>query len=318
MPSTIANRPRFLASGRLVVASLAVAVGLQAEARADAPLRWKFKAGETVHYNLIQKTDTTMKLADGRTGGSKVSQNSDIRWTVESVSADGVAELTQTIDRIRVRMDSVTGQPPFEYDSASDEPLPKGALATGLAPVFKALAGLKCTLVMDPRGEIREVRIADSVVESLEKSFKGGLGHLFSKEALKNMVGQSSLVLPEAAVEKGKTWAEKSETASPQLGTMITDKTYTFQGAEADDPSRVRIDLDAKTTLKPIAGSQIEFEMKKQDGKGTFVFDTAKGRIISSHIDVEMTQSIKTQGQVLEQTVVNKMEMKLADGPPAE
>ncbi len=318
MPSTIANRPRSLGAGRLVVAFLAVAVGLQGATRAEAPLRWKFKAGEIVHYNLIQKTDTTMKLADGRTGGSKVSQNSDIRWTVESVSPDGVAELAQTIDRVRVRMDSVTGQPPFEYDSASDEPLPEGAVATQLVPVFKALAGLKCTLVMDPRGEIRDVRIADEVVQSLEKSFKGGLGHLFSKESLKNMVGQSSLVFPEGEVDKGKTWTEKTKTPSPQLGTMITDKTYTFQGAEAAEPSLVRIDLDTKTILEPVADSQIEFEMKKQDGKGRFVFDTTKGRIVSSNIDVQMTQSIKTQGQVLEQTIVNQMEMKLAAEPSAK
>lgn len=318
MPSPIANRPRFLATGRLVVASLAVAVGLQGAARADAPLRWKFKPGETVHYNLIQKTETTMKLANGRTGGSKVSQNSDVRWTVESVSPEGVAELTQTIDRVRVRMDSVAGQPPFEYDSASDEPAPEGAVASQLVPVFKALAGLKCTLMMDPRGEIREVRIADSVVQSLEKSFQGGLGHLFSKESLKNMIGQSSLILPEEAVEKGKTWTEKAKTPAPQLGTMITDKTYTFQGPEAADPSLVRIGLDTKTTLEPVADSQIEFEMKKQDGKGEFVFDTNMGRIVSSHIDVEMTQSIKTQGQLLEQTIVNKMEMKLAPEPSSK
>ena len=80
----------------------------------------------------------------------------------------------------------------------------------------------------------------------------------------------------------------------------------------------MRIDLDTKTSLEPVADSQIEFEMKKQDGKGRFVFDTAKGLIVSSHIDVEMTQSIKTQGQVLEQTIVNKMEMKLASEPPAK
>ena len=314
MPSPIASRLRFLTAG-VVVALLAVAAGFQGEARAEAPasLRWKFKKGETVHYSLVQKTQTTMKLENGRTGGSKVSQKSDLSWTVESVSSDGVAELVQTIDRVQVRVDSsVAGQPPFEFDSASKEPTPEGVVASRLVPVFKALAGLKCTLTMDPRGEIREVRIADSVVQSLEKSFQGGLGPLFSKESLKNMVGQSSLVLPEKAVEKGATWTEKAKTPAPQLGTMIIDKTYTFLGAEADSPSLVRIKLDTQTTLEPDPKSQIEFEMTKQDGKGEFVFDTTKGRIVSSRIDVEMTQSIKAQGQQLEQTVVNNMEMKLA------
>ena len=79
------------------------------EARADAPLRWKFKAGETVHYSLIQKTETSMKLADGQTGGSKVSQNSDIRWTVKNVSAEGVAETDPDHRPGPVRMDSGTG-----------------------------------------------------------------------------------------------------------------------------------------------------------------------------------------------------------------
>ncbi|MDR3620133.1 MAG: DUF6263 family protein [Paludisphaera borealis] len=328
MPSTTAKAPhhsrparpaasRCLDAGRLAVATLLLTVGLQGAATADAPLRWKFKTGETVRYSLVQKTETTMKLPDGRTGGSKVSQDSDIHWTVNSVSPEGVAEMTQTIDRVRVRMDSVPGQPPFEFDSASKDPAPEGPVAAQLVPIFRALAGLECTLMMDARGEIRDVRIADKVVESLQKSFQGGLGNLFTKESLKNMVGQSSLVLPEEAVAKGKSWKEQSKIPAAQLGTMVTDKTYTFEGPEAADASRVRIDLTSKTSLEPDANAQIEFAMKNQDGKGRFVFDAAKGRIISSHVDITMTQSIKAQGQELEQTIVNKIEMKLAPEPSA-
>jgi hypothetical protein len=328
MPSTTAKAPlhtrparpaafRRLDAGRLVVATLVVTLGLQGAATADAPLRWKFKPGETVRYSLVQKTETTMKLADGRTGGTKVTQDSDLHWTVKSVSPDGVAEMTQTIDRVQVRMDSGAGQPPFVFDSASKEPPPEGPVAAQLVPVFKALAGLECTLTMDARGEIRDVKIADGVVESLKKSFQGGLANLFTKESLKNMVGQSSLVLPAEVVAKGKTWKEQAKLPAPQVGTMVTDKTYTFQGPDAADASRVLIDLNTKTTLEPDADAKIEFAMKNQDGKGQFLFDTVKGRIISSRVDVTMTQSIKAQGQELEQTIVNKIEMKLAPEPSA-
>jgi Family of unknown function (DUF6263) len=307
------NRPaasRCFDVGRSVAAVLALTLGLQVAARADAPLRWKFKPGETVRYTLVQKTDTKMELASGQSITSKVRHDSDIRWIVKSVSPEGIAEVAQAIDRVRIRMEA-PGQPVFEFDTASKESPPEGPVAAQMVPMFRALAGLECTLMMDPRGEIRDVRIADSVLESIQKSLPAGpAAQMLSKESLKNMVGQSSLILPKEAVAKGKTWTEKSKMPANQFGTMVIDKTYTYQGAEAAEPTHIRIDLNTKTTLEPAANSPVELELKNQDGKGQIVFDSEKGRIVSSHLDMSMTQKIKAGGQELDQTVVNQVDMK--------
>ena len=46
---------------------------------------------------------------------TNVTQSTDMTWAIKSVGSDGVAEMTQTIDRIRMKMESPIGE--FAYDS---------------------------------------------------------------------------------------------------------------------------------------------------------------------------------------------------------
>ncbi|WP_165247554.1 DUF6263 family protein [Paludisphaera soli] len=308
------SRPR-----RLAVAALALAAGLglgAGAARAEEPLRWKFQKGETIRYALVQKTATKMKAGEVERG-SNVEQTSDIRWVVDEVNPEGVATMTQVIDRVRVKLDS-GGQPPFEYDSAEPDKPQEGPLAATIGPMFKALAGFECTLTMDPRGRIESVKIPEKTMEALRGSLAGPMGNMFSEESMKNMITQSGLILPEAAVAKGQGWADESSLPVQQLGTIKTTKTYTVEGPDEKDPTKVRIALDAKMAVEAGENPQVSFEIKEQKNEGQFLFDAAKGRIASSHVEVKMVQLITAGPQKLQQTVDNTMEMTLAPAASAK
>ncbi|AMV36430.1 DUF6263 family protein [Planctomyces sp. SH-PL62] len=315
IPETPTPRPRRLAVAALSLA-LAVGLGVGASARADAPLRWKFQKGETIRYALVQKTESKMKAGEIERG-STVQQTSDLRWIVDEVTPEGVATMTQIIDRVRVKLESA-GQPPFEFDSEDKDKPQEGPIAAQIVPMFKALAGFECSLTMDPRGRIESVKIPQKTLDALRESLSGAMGNLFSEESMKNMITQSGLILPEAAVEKGKGWTDESTLPVQQLGTIKTDKTYTVEGPAAEDPSKVVITLDAKMTVDAADNPQISFEIKEQKNVGRFLFDAEKGRIASSHVEVKMVQLITAGANKLEQTMNNTMEMTLSPEPAAK
>jgi len=302
--------PKTLAR-RLALAASALAVGLAPAAAdgADAPLRWKFQKGETIRYALVQKTDSKMS-AGGNERGSTVDQRSDIRWVVQDVSPEGVATMTQVIERVRVKMEA-PGQPGFEYDSDAKDKVQDSPVAKMLAPMFQALAGFECTLTMDPRGRIQSVKIPEKTLESLRGSLKGPLSEMFSEESMKKMITQSGLVLPEEPVEKGKGWTEESSTEAPQVGTIKTEKKYTYEGPDAKDPNLARIALEAEMTLQSKENPEVKVSIKEQKNAGFFLFDAAKGRIAESHIEVKMVQDVAAGPANFEQTVGNTMDMVL-------
>ena len=78
--------------------------GTQVAQGAQTP-RWKFKQGETLRYTMMQETSQGMK-ANGQDIKTSLNQTVDLHWSVKNVAGDGVAELSQTIDRVRTKIES--------------------------------------------------------------------------------------------------------------------------------------------------------------------------------------------------------------------
>lgn len=304
---------------RLSALALIVTVGFASSSTAQEakPLTWKFKEGETIRYKLVQKTENKMKAA-GREGGSKVEQISDVRWDVKSVSAEGVAQMTQTIDRVQVTMET-PGQPAFKFDSSDGDAPQDGPLASQLAPMFKALAGFECSLTMNPQGKIDNVKIPKETIDALRGSALGQATNLFSEEGMKNMISQSSLVLPEtaAATMPGKSWTDQTKVPVPNLGNILTEKTYTVKGPDEKNPKLTLITLASKMSIEPNENAGVHLEITDQKNEGSFLFDADAGRIAESHVVSNMTQVIMAGDQNLEQSVSNTLDMTLVTGEPA-
>ena len=127
------------------IAAFLVGSALPAEA---ATLRWKFTAGETLHYQMNQKTTTIMKPA-GREIKTLVTQTIDSTWVVKSVGDDGSAMISMTFDRIRNKVESPLSK--FEYDTAEKRE-PEGQAGAVLVKTLKALVGVEFKFKLNPSG----------------------------------------------------------------------------------------------------------------------------------------------------------------------
>jgi hypothetical protein len=199
----------------------------------------------------------------------------------------------------------------FEYDSAATKPV-EGQMATLLTPLLKALVGAEFSCKLSGRGELSDIRVPQKLVESLRNAGPAA-GGMFSEDAMKNLIGQSCLPLPADSVDKGKNWTQQSKVPVPMLGTMIMDKTYTFQGAQANAaPGVVQIGVDTKVALEPAADSNVAVKIKSQEGKGEFSFDTQVGRVVTSKVNDKLQMSLSIMGQDLEQTTETVTTMNLS------
>ena len=308
--TTTARTPRPGAPAALSFSlALAFGLGLTAAGRADAAtLRWKFKAGEELHYQMVQKTVTAMK-ANGQDLKTTQDQTIDMTWKIGKVAEDGTAEIAQSIDRIRTKIDSAFGA--FAYDS--DDPKPaEGPIAAGVIPTLKALVGATFRYKMSPRGELTDVKVPEGLIQQLkESSPAAGAVGMFSEEGLKNMIHESSLDLPVDDLAKGKAWSRQTKLPPSPVGLMSFDKTYTYEGP-ADGGEKIA--LSSKIALEPTPGSNLDVKLGAQEGKGDFVFDNAAGRVSNSSVTQRIEMVITVMNQQITNSTETSSSMKLVEG----
>ncbi len=301
-PST---RP-FVRVGLVAFATLAVGA---ATAQAQTTLRWKLKDGETLRYStdMVQKQKATVMGMEIET---TMTQGMGMSWKVGEVK-DGKAEVTQTIDWFRQKMESPFAQ--FEFDSKEGKE-PEGPIGQLIAPIMKALVGAEFTLKLDPQGEISDVKVSQKLVDSLKQNpALAQFGGMFSEDGLKNMVQQGGQGFPKESVEKGSSWTKNMELKMP-FGTMKMQNTFTYEGAETkDDVKLEKIAMKAKLSIEPAENSPIELKIKSGDVAGTIYFDNVAGRIRFSETKQNMVMEINAMGQMIETVVDQTMVMKLVD-----
>ena len=291
---------------------LALAVFAITDLRADAQtkLRYQFKAGEKLPYELEQKMKMAMNVG-GQNIEMNMTQNVDLIWDVKSVDKDGKASMVQRFDRIRFVMEGPMGK--IEFDS-KDEKESDDPAAKLITPVFKAMAGAEFTLDMDRRGVLSNVKTPEKLVEALKGAAAvPGLGNMFSEEGVKHLVTQSGLVLPEEGVTKGKSWEQKVEMKSP-VGKMKTDNTLTYQGpATRGDRKLEEVSIKPVLTIEADDAAPIALKVKDQDSKGTALFDNAAGRLVETNMKQTMQMEISAGGMTIDQKIEQTVSMKLKE-----
>ncbi|QDV38603.1 DUF6263 family protein [Tautonia plasticadhaerens] len=285
----------------IALASIALALTGSASRGAET-LRWKFAEGDSHRYRLEQTTINTAVVMEQEVKMS-IFQTVEMTWEVESVEDEGAARLVQTIDRMRVALESQFLT--FSYDSSDDAPA-EGQAAM-LEPVVDALVGVPVVLVMTPRGEVREVEVPDELIQRLKDAGPAAqaLQNLASPEGMKGLIGQSTLVFPQEPIEEGATWARKVELPTPQ-GTMTLDNAFTFRGIEGgDDGETATIDVAMTIdSLEAAPDSPFELTVQEQEGRGSYAFDTSAGLLRSS----EVTQTLSVVARVMDQELTSVAE----------
>jgi hypothetical protein len=292
--------------------SAAMFVLLTGSAQAQTSLKYKFKEGDKLNYTMDQ-TQKQMVNVMGMEIETTMTQNMEMSWNVKSVK-DGKAQMTQTIDRIRMKMDSPFAA--FEFDS-KDGKEPEGPVGQLLGPLFAAMAGAEFTVTMNEQGEVSETKVSEKLLEAMKANpALQQLGGGFTEEGLKNMMTQSGgSILPKTAVKKGDTWDQKIELKQPPLGVMKMNSTYTYGGPEEKDGATLeKIGVKTEITIEPIenAAAQFEIKVKSADMKGTLYFDNKAGRLVVSTMNQKMNMEINAMGNIIESVVDQTITVKLA------
>jgi hypothetical protein len=256
---------------------------------------------------MVQKTVTQIK-GSGLDLMTELGQTLDTTWKVDSVGADGTAELTQVIDRVRSRVQAPGGA--FEFDSMAEK-APEGPIAGQLVPVLKALVGAEFRYKMNPRGELSDIRVPAGLIDKLKSSGPAAANAgMFSEDGLKNMITESSLALPAESLDVGKAWTRVSRIPSPPLGTLVVKKTYRYEGPSQKGE---RIGQEVLVELDKALGDQVEVNLGDQNSKGFFVFDNEVGRVTESNVGQKLQMVIKVTGQEVTQTTDTSTAMRLVD-----
>jgi hypothetical protein len=281
-----------LATLRAPLAALILTMSAAGSEAAATTLRWKFKAGDSLRYQLVQTQSMTTRVKDPAPQEFKqgFALTIDQVWTVRSVDASGVASIAHTIERIRTTAELPVGKLTYDSKEAKDGGSPAG-------PLFRMLVGVEFTFKMDGRGEITDVKLPEKLLATLrgDQQPAGAQGQ-FSEAGLKNMISQMSLLLPEGPVEPGATWSRKlAIPAGPDGQTRGTEHLYTYRGPRAGGAGGIEgIDLTIKyDPLKP--DPSVPVTIKTQESRGQFAFDNAAGRIETSTI----TEKVELSGTIM-------------------
>ena len=275
------------------------------DAAAQKLLRWRLQPGETIQVRLAQKMDTAATI-QGSELRSTVDMLMAMEWHVLGVDPDGTAEMTQSIERMKMTMQS-PGLDTVVFDSAAapETQGPARTIAAGIQP----LLGVKFIQRMNDRGEIVDLRLSPEASAALERVPAGAeVKEMFSQEGLKSLISQAAAVLPDRPVRPGDTWQGQSVTSSP-AGDLQMDMKYTYYGTQqrqgkALEKIGVNLQLSFPETANPLG---LTVRVKEQDNSGILYFDAAQGKFA----ETQLRQKMALETTLGNQSHVQNLEMQL-------
>jgi hypothetical protein len=297
---------------RLTIAALVACLisSLVSDARAQEILRWKLKAGDALKYSIEQKTVMNVKLM-GKDHKQTRTHTIDYDWSVKDVSPNGDAEITLKIDHLRMKVEAPPYMP-FEYDSKA----PKGEVPEPFeaeVQQLKATIGAEFSFKMKPSGEIEDIKIPEPTLKKLRDALpqEAAAQAALSEQVLKEMLMQSSAPpFPRTPLEVGKNWTSKpSKLTIPSLGTLVTEKVFTFQGPDPKNPKLMLIGMEGRVTLEP--AENVAARIRSQEGKGSLIFDADAGHIVNSRLTQKTDMAMSVMGQEIEQMTETTSTMAL-------
>jgi hypothetical protein len=273
-------------------------------ALAEQTLRWNFAPGDQWQVEFDQQSEVTTTIA-GRPTSMTLATGMQVRWQVASVDERGSAVVTQTFERLRMKLElPKTGV--VEYDSASDMQagVDARAIADAVAPLLKA----EMRFTMSPRGEIVSVDFDEHAEQALEKAQAArsaaapAMQSLYTKEGMANLLRQVAVQLPEDPVSPGDKWTTAATLKTP-LGDVEQHTTYTLDDPPADQPQIARIESVTSLKLSDDPKVQRVSTLRDQEQRGVLLFDVEAGYLLSA----EVTQRLATSSAVKDTPVQVRM-----------
>ena len=290
------SRPNFL----WIIAAFAL---LSTSAtQAQTQLKWKLSPGAVLKYSLTQDSDTAMNVG-GQMITTKMTLVMNSAWNVAQVDSAGVADVTQSFEGIKFKLNSAAFNLDFDSNSTTE---PTDPIGKQIAKSIKPLSQAKFNFKLSPRGEVSDVTVPEESQKLLQSAQTGPqMAGALTQESLIGMIKDSVLPFPAKQVQKGESWKHKSEIKAPPIGTMSNETTLTYGGPTQVDGKQleqIQIEVSSKLTGNG-ANPLVQVAIKDQSEKGMMYFDNAGGRL--SHWDSiqNLVMDVSAAGQKFEQTV---------------
>ena len=289
-----------------IAATLAfLALSSQADyASAQQDLRWKFRAQETIRYNVQQTMQTKMKIGDNDVNQS-MDQTMEMSWHVLSSSAAGDTVMNQVVDRISMKM---LGGPagPVEFDT-NNNVKSENPIINSMGEMFRQIVDQQFKVTMKPTGQITHVEVPAQLLDALRRSADGNPGAL-DETSLQQMMKQSAVMLPGQPGSLRNTW-NSQQSVQLGFGTMNIRSQMTF--VEVDGTGNAIIKVVPEISVVPKPGAPIKMTLTSSTGEGEVAFNIAQGRVAQSTLDLDMAMTIESNGQSFQQNIKQVTTMKL-------
>jgi hypothetical protein len=294
-----------------------------ARAGGPADFRWKFEKGKPFYQEVTTETQQAMKLM-GTDLRQRQKQTFYFSWTPKDKDKDGNWTVQLRIEG--TVLDCTIGGVKVEFDSSKDL-----ASITPLTDFFRALVGSEFTLTVSPQCQVLRVEGRDEFLKRLvtaNQPMEPLLRQLVSNESLKVMADPAFLSLPGRAVRPGDTWARSDKLNLGMIGTFDAAYKYTYAGKDAKSPQldKIQVEADVKyaapadSKASPLPFKILSADLKAGGGRGTVLYDPAKGRVVSSemNIKIEGRLNVEATGNTtdVELSQTQKITTKTSDDNP--
>lgn len=264
--------------------AILVVAAIGGPARAQVALAWKFQEGESYLIENVEKTSQNLEFM-GKTVKQESTVTTRSRFTVKHKTAKETV-LTIKIEDITSRSTAPAGGKDLDKDVAGKM---KGAVFTvTLNPAYKIvkLEGFEEL--------IKKIADGDEEVEKLVRA-------RMTEETLKRSLEEPYQFLPHKPVAKGDTWKQNAVVPLGAFGSFKVVKTFTYAGKVAGGDN---ISFTSAMTYTSPSGDGAVIKitkgnLKAEDGKGTFLFDADKGRLVrgDNHIAIRGNLTVEFMDQ---------------------
>jgi len=303
-------------------AIVSMVITLDSKARGQSSeICWKLKTNDRfiIEFNQNSKSDTTV---DSRETSVKSKTEIKMTWNVSSVDSDGNATIQQAITGINLLVNGFTrkkkgetGAPLLEVAVNTSTPATTSKQGKKLLKQIQPLLNLPIDVVMSPTGEILDVKVSTDVAKLLnELPNTQNLRQLFSPAGLKEMMGASSVILPQP-LSIGQTWNRQSKTETA-MGVMEQTETYTYLGNKDGEQGEIAA-FSVSTQLKPLdstsgqQGASLQGKLLGFSGSGTLLLDIENGYFSNSKLQNTVSTEKPYREKMIKTTVSNEIEMNM-------
>jgi hypothetical protein len=173
-------------------------------------------------------------------------------------------------------------------------------LGGDLDKFFEKLKGATFTFTLGPKNRITKfegyaewIKKLTPDMEEVAKVIKS----IITEDAIKQATQDIFAILPDEPVSKGKTWKSNSSLPLGPFGTIKEAIVFTYQGKDntghkITSKSEVKYVLPKKGDAFADLLKVVRGDLKSDGGKGTYIFDADKGRLINR------TASVNLKGQL--------------------